>query len=264
MKTLIYLASLGVPAYRRMTELCIRSLRGVGGYRGPILVFTNNGYEAGDQDIEVAQAPSGLDRFALTGFKVAAATSIATADYDRILWLDCDMIAVDEIAPLFSLGAHHVCAMEEEPWTRMTDPSCGDCLSAAERRKAGRRWGINTGCLSFPGPIFQHSTELWRREMEIRRPVLTHWPDQTPFNALVLSGRIPYRRFPRGWIDMPPMYYWYGGRLRVTEKTLLLHFCWPEKDHTVDEMSAILSGLESSTPPGGEGLEAEMAESAAS
>ena len=53
MERLIYLCSLGSAAYSTMTELCIRSLRTIGGYRGPVLVLTDNGFNSTDHDVEV-------------------------------------------------------------------------------------------------------------------------------------------------------------------------------------------------------------------
>lgn len=248
MKTLIYLASLGSPVYRRMTELCIHSLREVGGYSGPILVFTNNGYMPQGAGIEAIRIPPGLDLARMQGFKAAAAPAVPAEKYDRILWLDCDMLAVDAVSPLFSGSGEHVRGMVEAPWTRMSDDACGDCLTPAERRRAGTRWGINTGLLCVPSRSYREYMRLWSEEIEIRRDRLTHWPDQTPFNALVLNRRIPFRAYPRGWIEMPPMYFWKGGRLRVTAATRILHFCWAQKRHVVEEMRVFLDALGAGEP----------------
>jgi hypothetical protein len=83
--------------------------------------------------------------------------------------MDCDMIAVDDLTDLFAVSEDSVCGMEEEPWTRMTDPAGGDCLNDEERRRARGRWGINTGFLCVPGRLLAGCLSLWRREMDRRR-----------------------------------------------------------------------------------------------
>jgi hypothetical protein len=169
LRTLIYTASLGAPVYRRMTELCIHSLREVGCYGGRILVFTNNGYRPRGPGIEVIRVPPVIGRTRMQEFKVAAAPQIASDEYDRILWIDCDILAVDRIAPLLGEGEEEVRGALEEPFTRMSDPACGDCLTPDEKLQASGRWGINAGLLSFPGPRYQEYARLWREEMELRR-----------------------------------------------------------------------------------------------
>src|SRR5262249_20964979 len=156
---LIYLCSLGDPAYRQMTELCIRSLRRVGKYGGDILVFSNNGFKACDGGVGVVSVPGCLGKFEMTSFKTEAARSIKAETYDKILWIDSDMLAIDEVSILFRQGDDHISAMEEEPWTRMSDPPCGECLSEGERQRGHERWGINTGLLCIPRLLFRECME---------------------------------------------------------------------------------------------------------
>jgi hypothetical protein len=243
-RTLIYLASLGAAVYRCMTELLVRSLRGPGNYRGPILVFTNNGFQSGDGATDVISLSADLDHFAIFETKARAAESIRAEDFDKLLFMDSDMLAIDDVAPLFEHSDAAVCGMVEKPWSRMSDPSCGECLTAAERRRARRRWGINTGLLCTPAPIFRETMALWAEEFRRRYTQDTCWMDQSPFNALVLNGRVRFRAYPRYWIDMPPVYRAGGGRFRVRPQTRVLHFCNGWKQQSVDEMEVLLGALE--------------------
>ncbi len=244
MARLIALTSLGSSDYRRTAELCLRSLRTHGRFRGDIVVFSNNDFATDDPNVRVLPAPEKLDRRAMHEYKPAAAAQLETSGYDRVLVMDSDMIAIADIAPLFDLADAAVCGVEERPWTRMVDAPCGGCLSESEKRMVGDRWGVNGGLLCAPSTLFRRAMSLWFSEIRAQHGQLNEWLDQPPLNRLIATGQIPFRAYPHGWVDMPPMYRWNGGEFRVTHETKLLHLCWPDKEQASDEMETLLDALD--------------------
>ncbi len=242
-RTLLYLCSLGASRFRSMTELCIRSLRGRGKYAGEILVFTNNGFRTRDPAVRTERAPDGLEKCAMFAFKAGAGKSIDASRYDKILFMDSDMLAVGDMNPFFEHSDDSLCAMEEVGWTRMNKPQCGATLRRREIPAARRRWGINTGLVCTPGKLFRDYMETWESEIWAERAKLKGWFDQSPMNALILRGIVRFKPYPAGWIEMPPMYFWFGGRFRLTKDTKVLHFCWGNKLQSLEEMEVLHGAL---------------------
>lgn len=240
MNHLIYLCCFGDSTFKTLTDLCVRSLRESGKFHGQVIIFTNNGYQAPDLEVESIPVPGILDLFDIRAFKAAAAEYIEEARYDNIMSMDSDMIAIEDINPLFDYCGDSICAMEETPWTEMNGPSCGTCLTPRERILAWGRWGINAGLLCSPAHLFRGYMDMWLNEMRIQRERLRTWINQPPINALVLRRKLRFKAFPREWIDMPPMYSWFGGTFKITPETRILHFCWTDKQQSIRDMQAFV------------------------
>ena len=224
-----------------MTELCVQSLRDPGRFSGPIVVFTDNGYRPAEPHVRVISIPQRRDHFERLSFKPNAAEYLDVERYDKILFLDVDIVAIGDVNPLFDYADGSIRGMEESPWTRMDGPSCGATLTEEERRLARDRWGINTGLLCTPCGRFREYMRLWQNEIRRgREKVENHFVDQPPFNALVFRKELPFRPYPRELIDMPPMYTWFGGQFELDPETRLLHVCWTEKERALREMEHYL------------------------
>jgi hypothetical protein len=264
-RTLIYLLSFGPRVYAEMTALCIRSLRGAGRYTGDIAVLTDGSFvprDRGDAGVRAIDVGAVGDPFAIKCLKTAAALWLDPRDYDRAVVMDTDMIAVGDVAPLLAGDDDRVRGMEEEPFNTMLAESCGGGLLALdERAAASRRWGINTGFLCTSGRAFAAMLARWRHAIGAQRELANYWADQPYFNRLVLRGELDFVAYPRGWIDMPPMYRWFRGDYAAHPDTRILHLCGNDKHTNVAQMRAGVAASQAGLPIGEVGARVHAARS---
>ena len=254
MRTLVYTGCYGDPAYAEMTRLLVASLRGPGRYGGEIAVLTDGAFEENGQDVRIVRDDGAHDAFAVKCAKARAASLLDGERYDRILWLDADMVAIRDVAPLFAHAREDLCAGDEYPFNTLRAASVGGALSWWERLRHLRTWGINAGCFCLPGSAFRSTLDLWREEILRFRPRMRRWVDQPPLNALIARRRIRFTPYPRGWIELPPLYESLGRGRRFTlgPGTKLLHFCgFRDKRETLRRMRA--AGAPSKRGSGGKG-----------
>jgi hypothetical protein len=243
-RDLIYLLCFGDDSYRRMTELCIESLRVWGRFEGDILVFTDGSYRRPPPGVDVIEVPPLDDQFAIKSFKPFASRMIPSERYAHVAVMDADMVAVDDVSGLLPAPDRAIVGMVEYPFNSMLADSCGGALLHLEERpRASRTWGINTGFLSMSGSHVHENMRVWREEIERDAPRGNHWADQPYLNVLVFRGRLAFRRLPRHAIDMPPMYRWFNGDFRLRASTRLLHLCVGRNEVTVSLMSEIVRAL---------------------
>ncbi len=238
MRALVYLVCVGDPAYGEMARLCIDSLRAAGRFTGDVVVLTDGMFQggAGAEAVRVGAAGNAL---ASRRLKLGAWRHLDASAYDRILFLDCDIVAVGDVAPLFAFEPAAVCAGDEYPFNRMRSASVGGALRWWERLLHRRAWGVNAGAICFPASAFRSSLERWEREMERCLPRMGRLIDQPPLNALIVRRRLPFVPYPRGWIELPPLYEGLGRGRRFTlpPVTKLLHLCgFPDKQETLRRM----------------------------
>jgi len=238
MRRLVYLVCAGDPAYAELARLSVASLRGAGRFLGDVAVLTDGIFARG-AGADAVRAGAAGDGLAARRLKLGAWRHLDASRYDRILYLDCDVVAVADVGPLFAFEPASVCAGDEYPFNRMSSPSVGGTLRWWERLRHWRAWGVNAGAVCFPADAFRATLELWAAEMERCLPRLHRWIDQPPLNALVVRGRIPFRAYPRRWIELPPLYEFLGnGRpFALDPATKLLHICgYPDKAETAARM----------------------------
>jgi hypothetical protein len=251
-RTLVYLLCFGPRVYAEMTALCIRSLRGAGRYAGDIAVLGDGNFAArdrGDPGVRVVDVGSIGNPFAVKCFKTTAALWVDPCGYDRAVVMDTDMIAVGDIAPLFAGDDDRVHGAEEEPFNTMLAESCGGALLALdERPAASRRWGINTGFVCTSGRAFAPTLARWRLAIGAQRELANYWADQPYFNRLVLRGELDFVAYPRGWIDMPPMYRWFRGAYTAHPDSRILHLCGNDNRARIAQMRAGVAASEAGLP----------------
>jgi hypothetical protein len=241
MRTLVYLACFADPVYAEAARLCIASLRGPGRYRGDVAVLTDGTFPEGAPGTTVVRLPEAKDAFAIKCVKLEAARVLDVARYDRVLWLDADVIALGDVAPLFEFCRRGLAAGDERPFNTLRAPSVGGCLSPWERLRHRFRWGINAGVFCVEGSLVGRYLDLWHAEVHRHRAALGRWIDQPPLNALIVRRRIEFRPYPPGWIELPLLYELMGKRRKFTLRpgTKLLHYCGhPDKSEMLRRMAA--------------------------
>ena len=241
MRTLVYLTCFADPAYAEAARLCIASLRGKGRYEGDIAVLTDGVFPERTPGATVVRMPRPSDAFDLRCMKHRAGRILDVSAYDRVLWVDCDVIAIREVAPLFEFCRRGLSAGDEYPFNTLRAPSVGGCLTWWERILFGRRWGVNAGIFCVEARLLRPYLDLWLEEVLRYRARADRWIDQPPLNALIARRRIDFTPYPRGWIEMPPLYEYLGRgrRFVLPPETRLLHYCGiPDKQETLRRMRA--------------------------
>jgi hypothetical protein len=260
--TLIYFLCFGSRVYAEMTALCIRSLRSAGRYTGDIVVLTDGSFTSHAAGVRAIAVGAIDDVVAIKLFKSTAPLWHDPTGYARVAVMDIDMLAVADVAPLFEGDDDRVRGMVEEPFnTMLADPCGGALVRLDERAEASRRWGINTGFLCTSGRAFATTMAAWRVAVGEQRELANYWADQPYFNLLVLRGAIAFDAFPRGWIDMPPMYRWFRGDYVAHPDTRLLHLCGHDKHECLAQMRAGMAALEAGLPIGELGARVDAARS---
>jgi hypothetical protein len=241
MRKLVYLACFSDPVYAEAARLCITSLRGSGRYRGDIAVLTDGVFPEGTPGVTVHRLPATRDAFGIRNAKLGAARILDATRYDRILWLDSDVIAIADVAPLFSFLHRGLSAGDERPFNTLRAVSVGGCLSRWERLRHRFRWGINAGVFCVEASLFGRYLDLWRAEIARYRASLHRWIDQPPLNALIVRRQVEFTPYPPGWIEHPLLYELMGKGRKFTlrPETKLLHYCGhPDKREMLRRMRA--------------------------
>ena len=230
MANLIYTTAFGKPYYISLAVELYRSVR-KHGYTGDFIVLTD--------DIELPEV-EGL-RFFRTQTKYLWKTAILDIGinlekYDKILFLDSDIVCIAPIDELFALEGIHI-AMED--WDLSSNAMNSQFLSLAEkqRAKAGKLLSVNAGTFVFPGVLAKKFLGMWREvfaqcskkelpdlwngaHADKDGDKVLEWWDQGALQALCMRD-LPWKPLPKAIVNMPAM-EWKSRKL--TEKTALIHF----------------------------------------
>ena len=168
------------------------------GFEGDLIVFSNAEarlFPCGRPGVKEVRIDTGamkereLAEYACA-FKYRAADYIARPErYGRILFTDCDCLALRNLAPLFSYDEDIVWAWE--PDTSSEDPWHGGYFTEEEMAD-GPRPGINAGTWCVSGSRYADIVEAMFevvRQGPTQRDVL--WGDQPAWNKLVPVDRLP-------------------------------------------------------------------------
>ncbi len=242
---LVCLLCFGPAVYARMAEVCVRSLRRWGRFEGDLVVITDGCFRAKSLDVRVIEVGGHRDRLQVQLFKGTAASYVPTERYARIALMDIDMVAIEDVAPLFRADGDAVFGVDEYPFNSMLAPSCGGrLLQLDERACAFEKWGVNSGFLCTAADNFHPVMERWAQTIARQPQQARVNNDQPFFNNLVLRGEVRFQSLERGLIDMPPMYPWHGGEYHLQPNTRLLHFCGDWKDLCLRQMNAVADALD--------------------
>lgn len=286
MADLIYLLCFGGPVYARMTELCVESLRRPGGFSGDILVFSDGSFTSdrtdtiicdvsnmieinvqriraasemvatsrGSADASFSRWLTGEDeaedvirKMAYKALKPEVAAIVDHARYDKIAYLDTDMIAIGDVDSLLRVSDFGVSAIEERQiGSSMLNESCGQLLLRPDEMAQARETvGICTGFICAKSTVFKQSMMLWLKAIQADQKRLNYWSDQPYFNVLVLRGKIPFEPLPETWVDNPPQYVLLHDveDFHLRDDTKLLHFWWYDKGISLIQMELLNKAL---------------------
>ncbi len=209
---------------------CVTSLRRFGRYEDEILIITDKDPSVFCPEVrrdarilfipeerlwDPSHGRKGYDRY------LAARTRIPhfidVENYENILYLDCDVLVIKEVAHIFDCGDYFRYSREFQP---MSAPMFNSCLTEAELMKA--RWvrGINSGIFCAPGHSFAECMNKWNEEIDSCPGGFGY--DQPALNALVLRARIRSRALPAFSVAYPVLPDFAAS---YRPQTIFLHYC---------------------------------------
>jgi len=236
-RDLIYLVAIGAvePRFVQAVEWCVTSLRRWGRYEAELAVITDQPAETLSAAVRAEAMPvsvdesrlrdpgharSAYDRYLMA--RLRAHHLIDLAAYDRVMYVDCDVLAIGDVRPL--LDGLDVFRYSRE-FQSMSAPMYSGCLSDAELEEARWRRGINSGVFAAPGPYLGECLDRWKALLDTRPHAQGY--DQPALNALVLRGAIRARPLPAFSVAYPVLA---DFREHFRPQTCLLHYCGnPEK-----------------------------------
>lgn len=216
-----------------MCHLCMHSLRTMGGYDGEIMVITDREDEfSGMENVDYTVGLSSdwvksLDDIGFLRF--GARQWIDTRRYDSIMFLDNDILAINDVNPILDLPENNIVISEEYGINNMFF-SYGKFenipfLEDDEKEEALNRPRINTGIFCMDSEVFLDYTE--RIEQFVRHCSKNYrykGVEQHPINAMVLRGEVKYQPIPHGWVEFPIAAMNGGSGAVITDATKLIHY----------------------------------------
>lgn len=230
-RDLVYLVVIGTvePRFVQAVELCVTSLRTWGRYSGEVAVVTDHpeamprAVRAEARMVRVdereirddAHVRNDYERYFVGRLLVHRVVDVTA--YDRVMYIDCDILAIRNVAPLLD-GLD--CFRYSREFQPMSAPMYNECLSDTELAEARWRRGINSGVFAAPGDYLGECLDRWKALLDTRPQSQSY--EQAALNALVLRGLIRARPLPAFSVGYPVLAD-FSEHLRP--QTCLLHYC---------------------------------------
>lgn len=214
MSNLIYTLAIG-EQYRRYATIMVDSVRRFGGFDGDMVVISDLATE-----IEGAEVRRDSGTLALHVPHMAKALHGFNAgrDYDKVMFLDADVVCVNPISTLFAaeeLSAPVECLITNE-WN-------GFFGLPSEPPKEGE-FGFNSGTVVAAGRDWKAICERWWNAMIEYKAWTLQGYDQPVFNHLNRSGAFHVKPFNREWV-----HFLTDDSYPVSNETILIHVKDPMK-----------------------------------
>ena len=211
-KNLVYTIALdrrGQTGHRNMAKMLVSSLLRTR-FSGDIVVFHNSPVPlfmvARDGVREVRlKVPDGLrseQHFVMRAqsCKHGVARHIDTAAYDRVMFIDCDALALRNIDHLFT-GAWDM-AVTVEHGAKIQEFAYGGYLTKTERKSLVHD-GMNSGTWVIKAKHLAEFLGRWRKVESRPQKARLSLREQSAFNRVVLDWEGKVREIPRGEIALP-------------------------------------------------------------
>lgn len=229
---LIYLIAAGASDARfyKCVQWCVHSLRKWGKFTDEILVITDQATpelvasiadRAKILQVDVASLhDSSHQRNDFEKFQVARLLIHQLVDlsaYQNVMYLDADILAVNDINPLFAQVNEFRYAREFQP---MSAPMFSDLLTDEELAQAKWHRAINSGTFVAPADYLPECLEQWKKILDESPDV--HCYDQTALNAAIFRKQFRAKPLPMFSIGYPALAYF---EEHFRPQTQLLHYC---------------------------------------
>ena len=211
-RNLVYTVAIDRPGqtgHRNMAKMLVSSLLRTR-FSGDIMVFHNSPAplfmvaRAGVREVKMP-APTRIrtdQQFVMhaQSCKHGVAEHIDTAAYDRVMFIDCDALALRNIDHLFT-GAWDL-AVTVETGSEIQGYAYGGYLTKAERKNLVRD-GMNSGTWAVRAKHFAELLRRWRQVETRPQKAPLSLREQSAFNRVVLDWEEKVRAWPRREIALP-------------------------------------------------------------
>lgn len=226
---LIYTVAIGND-HVRYARFMVQSLRTFGKFDGDILVFSDHAH-----NIDGATVVQQLDILALRKphmTKAFIGKALDVSAYNKVCWLDADVVAVQPVAPLFEQAGLwlpvEVKVLQEEDKQAFSIP--------AEPCAIGDI-GLNAGLILHDGVEWNGFCQRWWDAMVIGQCWNHQYCfDQPVLNHLIRSGIIPANRMPEG-----TMHFLHPLAQPFTDITVFVHARAPLKHEIMRMVMGMMS-----------------------
>lgn len=135
-------------------------------------------------------------------WKFRARGLIDAARYRKVLYLDCDCLAIEDVRPL--LDGDWDVGVAPEYGAPVTLTYFNAFLTDDELHDR-TEWGLNAGTFAIRGPVFAELTAAWERVMAERpqRPPWRSGSDQPAWNRVILDTARSVHAFDEGMVRLP-------------------------------------------------------------
>jgi hypothetical protein len=189
------------PEHQAMAALCVRSLRGMGAYDGPILLYAHQpGHHlvAVNDLCTLIEFPRSDDHLPHTDHYFAL-QEVSTGGYDQIAYLGADILAQAPITELWC--ADQDLRYFEEPFFTYATEQEHDLyhwyLYRDEILHLADQHTINDDHWTCPAHLLHSLFRTWQTIYTSRPGHGTHYgANQSAFNALIRRGLIPASPYP--------------------------------------------------------------------
>jgi len=230
MKTLIYTLAGGPdPRFVLNVKMLTASLRKTG-YAGDIAVITPDPAQYTGLDVRpIPVRPGRTHRWSVIQLKTAAFPLLKPAEYEAILFLDSDILAVRDVTPFFThmRNAGQPC-FATDPSNLGSEAGVSHMVRHATLCKIAGRPAANTGCFCITNRMAKTFIPAWRT-MYPRVSGSWHCPEQQSLNGAWVLRKVSLRLYPRSWVEYPACNWDVCRRGKPivihTEDCKLLHFC---------------------------------------
>jgi hypothetical protein len=206
---LIYTMAYGDDALQ-WAAVMVESLRRWGRFKGEIVVYSHKDYVI--EGATVVCRPEVGAMWYLPVGKAFLGTTLEAAHYDKVVWMDSDIVAVGDINPLFELGSGFWA-----PYDRAVSP--------AKELKA--QWGLDREVVVNSGMILGEGKDWnlfcrawWNRivERKVSGLCVRDMVDEPALNLLMQEGVVKVSVIPENWI----LLLYHAGQ-QLDQATKLVH-----------------------------------------
>lgn len=229
---LIYLVAVGAADARfyKCIQWCAHSLREWGKFTGDIIILTDNASpelisgvkdyaKVLEIDINALFDPehqrSDHDKFQVTRLFVYQWIDLSA--YKTVMYMDADILAVQDVNPLFNGVNEFRYSREFQP---MSAPMFSDLLTDEELLEAKWHRAINSGVYVAPASYLPECLRLWKELLDVNPGV--HCYDQTALNAAIFRKIFRAKPLSAFSVGYPALAY-FNEHFRP--QTQLLHYC---------------------------------------
>jgi len=217
------------PMWVEMTTMCVTSLRKLGNYKDKIVIMTDHNQafmscDLGDNTevlnvssneiIETSNHRNGAECFYVAKQKFYKFFDVSP--FNKVLYLDSDILVINDIHPLFNISEDFHYAREYLP---MNSPWFNGCLDEDEKEQANWVRGANAGTFCVPSNMFSSYMQLWLRSICEFPSAVAY--DQPVLNALIFRNKISAKPFADYTVAFPQQQT-FSHQLR--KQTSILHY----------------------------------------